>query len=69
MLVLFIAMHGIIHVYLRIIHVEGIYIYIFDIVIKYKFDNYKIIGEKFELVVIIIVIDENNHNCNVIVIN
>ena len=38
--------------------------YIIEIVIKYKFDNYKIIGENIEISVIIIVIDENNYNCN-----
>ena len=35
-----------------------------EIVIEYKFDNYKIIGENIEIIVIIIVIDENNCNCN-----
>ena len=37
---------------------------IIEIVIEYKFDNYKIIGEKLEILIIIIVIDENNYNCN-----
>ena len=35
-----------------------------EIVIEYKFDHYKIIGENIEIIVIIIVIDKNNYNCN-----
>ena len=37
---------------------------IIEIVIDYKLDNYKIIGKKVEIYVIIIVIDENNYSCN-----
>ena len=37
---------------------------IIEIVFEYKLDNYKIIGKKVEVYVIIIVIDKNNSNCN-----
>ena len=33
---------------------------IIEIVIDYKFDNYKIIGENIKIIVIIIVMEENN---------
>ena len=45
--------------------IEGIClpVYINEIVIEYKFDNHKIIGENIKVIVIIIVIDENNYKC------
>ena len=57
--------HGIIHDVTLLRGYIGLYDQMIEIVIEYKFDNYKITGENMEIIVIIIVIDLSmNNNCN-----